>query len=89
MMSESKLEKIATDLVLTVFTHEYLVENGACRARGFVDDDTYQFFIGVKGEQDLPGRKATLKDWVVYAVVWLDANTGEILQTVGRDEGNG
>ena len=42
--------------------------------------DTYQLFVGVKGEKDLPGRKATLKDWVVYALVYVDAQTGEVKQ---------
>ena len=66
--------------MLSVFSQDYLTESGACQAYGFCADDTYQLFVGVKGEKDLPGRKATLKDWVVYALVYVDAQTGEVKQ---------
>ena len=80
MLKEKELIEIAKKELLSVFTHNYLIANGAWQAYGFCDEDTYQFFVGVKGEKDLPGRKPTLKDWVVYALVRVDAHTGEVKQ---------
>jgi hypothetical protein len=80
MVNEKELRIIAGKQILSVFSQDYLTESGACQAYGFCDDNTYQLFVGIKGEKDLPGRKPTLKDWVVYALVRVDAHTGEVKQ---------
>lgn len=78
MLEEKTLAKIALDKIYTWFTEEYLKENQALYAYGFVNESTYQLFVGVKTIDDLPNRKATEKGWVVYGLVFVDALTGEI-----------
>lgn len=80
MMDEKALRKIAVDKLIHTFGRKYLQDTFSisCTAEGMVTDDTYQFFLGIKGSKDLPERKANDKGWVVYGLVYLDANTGEV-----------
>lgn len=78
MLDERTLSKIALDKIYTWFSEEYLKENHAVYAYGFVSDTVYQVFVGVKTRKDLPNRKATEKGWVVYGLVFIDALTGKI-----------
>lgn len=79
MLSERLLMKKATEELVGVFGRKYLQENyeNTCKAYGMVDDNTYQLFVGIKGSKDLPHRKADEKGWVVYGLVFVDANTGK------------
>lgn len=80
MLKETELLKKATEEMVKVFGKKYLQDNYAntCRASGVVNGDTYQLFLGIKGSQDLPNRKANEKGWVVYGLVLLDAFTGDV-----------
>ena len=80
MLDEKILRRIAVDELIRVFGRKYLQDTFkiSCTAEGMVTDDTYQLFLGIKGSDDLPGRKATEKGWVVYGLVLLDANTGAV-----------
>lgn len=80
MLTEKELMRKATDELIRVFGKKYLQDNysNTCLAYGMVADDTYQLFIGIKGYDDLPHRKANAKGWVVYGKALIDANTGEL-----------
>ena len=80
MLDAKTLMQKATSKLIDLFGKEYLKANYAntCKAFGMIDDETYQLFVGIKGTNDLPGRKATDKGWVVYGKVLLDANTGNV-----------
>lgn len=80
MLTEKELRRRAVDELIRVFGRKYLQDNfkNTCQAYGMVNDDTYQLFIGIKGSKDLPHRKANAKGWVVYGIVFIDANTGEV-----------
>ena len=80
MLTEKELRRRAVDELIRVFGRKYLQDNfkNTCQAYGMVNDDTYQLFIGIKGFDDLPHRKANAKGWVVYGVAFIDANTGEL-----------
>lgn len=80
MLTEKELRRRAVDELIRVFGRKYLQDNfkNTCQAYGMVNDDTYQLFIGIKGFDDLPHRKANAKGWVVYGIVFIDANTGEV-----------
>ena len=80
MLTESELMCRATDELIRVFGRKYLQDNyrNTCKAYGMVADDTYQLFIGIKGSEELPHRKANAKGWVVYGKALIDANTGEL-----------
>jgi len=79
-MEERDLVRIATKKIVELFGKEYLrsTYNGSCTSRGMVDDETFLFFLGIKGSRDLPNRKANDHGWVVYAKVLIDKTTGEI-----------
>lgn len=80
MLDMKDLRRIAVDEFVRVFGYKYLQETdrGSCTAEGMVTEDTYQLFLGIKDSDDLPGRKATPKGWVVYGLIFLDANTGAV-----------
>ena len=80
MYDMKTLRRIAVEELIRVFGRKYLEETNSisCTAEGMVTDDTYQLFLGIKDSDDLPGRKATPKGWVVYGLIFLDANTGEV-----------
>ena len=83
MLDSKTLMQKATAELIRLFGKEYLQANykNTCKAYGMVDAQTYQLFVGIKGSEDLPNRKATDKGWVVYGNVFLDANTGRIKKT--------
>ena len=80
MIDEKVLFEMAVDEMIRVFGRKYLQDNyrNTCRAAGMVTDDTYQLFLGIKDSDELPDRKATAKGWVVYGLIYLDANTGKV-----------
>ena len=80
MLEMKSLRKIAVDELIRVFGRKYLQDTYhiSCTSEGMVTDDTYQLFLGIKDSDDLPGRKATPKGWVVYGLIFLDANTGAV-----------
>ena len=80
MLDAKTLMHKATSELVKVFGKKYLQDNypNTCKAYGIMDDQTYQLFVGIKGSKDLPNRKANEKGWVVYGLVLLDANTGEV-----------
>ena len=82
MMSEKDLMQIAVGEMKKIFGLQYLRDNfeGTCTFRGFIFDKIFQLFVGLKTSDDLPDRKADEKGWVVYGLIWLDANTGEVLK---------
>lgn len=82
MLDEKVLFKKAVDELIAVFGRKYLQDNyqNTCKAYGFVTDDYYQLFIGIKGSKDLPDREANEKGWVVYGLVWLDGRSGEVVK---------
>lgn len=79
-MEERDLVRIATKKIIELFGKEYLrsTYNVSCTSSGMVDDETFLFFLGIKGSRDLPNRKANDHGWVVYAKVLIDKATGEI-----------
>lgn len=83
MLDAKTLMKKAVAKLVDLFGKEYLKANyeNSCKAYGMIDDQTYQLFVGIKGTDDLPNRKATEKGWVVYGKILLDAHTGKIKST--------
>lgn len=82
MLPYESLFKRAMAEIISIFGKEYLKENyeGTCQAEGIIDTGEYQFFVGIKDLNDLPGRKADEKGWVVYANVLIDAITGNVVK---------
>lgn len=80
MLETKELVRIAAGELIRVFGKQYLRDTyvGTCHAEGMVDDETFMFFLGIKGEEELPGRKANDHGWVVYGEVLVDAFTGEV-----------
>lgn len=83
MLTTNILFKKAMGELIALFGTEYLKANyeNTCRASGMIDTQTYQLFVGIKGADDLPGRKSNEKGWVVFAKILLDATTGKVKQT--------
>lgn len=84
MLEQKALMRIATDKLIDIFGRKYLQDNYAniCKAYGMVNDDTFQLFVGIKSDDDLPKRKAyDHHGWVVFGKVLVDVNTGEIINT--------
>lgn len=79
-MTEEELFHIAVNEFIRVFGRKYLQDNyyNTCRAEGIIANNTYQLFLGIKDSDELPDRKATAKGWVVYGLIYLDANTGKV-----------
>lgn len=79
-MTEPELFHIAAKEFIRIFGRKYLHDNNrtSCTAEGIIANNTYMLFLGIKGSKDLPDRKATPKGWVVYGLIHLDTNTGEI-----------
>ena len=79
-MEEKELVKVATKKIIELFGRKYLQDtyDGSCTAYGMVDDDTFLFFLGIKGDYELPDREANDHGWVVYAKVLIDKATGMI-----------
>lgn len=88
VLDEDKLKKCACNELIKVFGKKYLQDNYATtiKTRAFLNDGTYMFFVGIKGESDLPGRKGNEKGWVVYGLVCLDAHTGELKDVLVHPE---
>ena len=82
MLNTDELFKLAVNEAIEIFGKQYLQENYAntCRACGIIAPDKYQFFIGIKGKTDLPERNCNDKGWVVYALIYLDAHTGKVIE---------
>ena len=83
MLKERELMKSACGELIKIFGKKYLQDNyeNTLKARGMVDDSTFMLFVGLKTDDDLPGRKATDKGWVVYGKVLVDAITGKVVKT--------
>lgn len=76
--------QIATGKLIEIFGKKYLQDNYAntCKAYGMVSDNTYQLFVGLKSDDDLPGRKAyDHHGWVVFGKILVNAISGEIVNT--------
>ena len=80
--TKTLMEKAAAEIV-KVFGKSYLIDNykNSCQSFGFIDERTFQLFVGIKGSKDLPDRESTEKGWVVYGKVLLDALTGTVQKT--------
>ena len=74
--------RIATNELIKVFGKQYLQDNymNTCKAVGMVNQNTYQLFVGIKGSEDLSERKANEHGWVVFGKVFVDANTGKVVE---------
>lgn len=84
MLDRKALMRIATGKLIDIFGRKYLQDNYAntCKAYGMVNDGTFQLFVGIKSDDDLPERKAyDHHGWVVFGKVLVDAITGEIINT--------
>ena len=80
MLTEKVLFKKAAAELIKVFGKSYLRENlkDSCQAYGFIGENLYQLFVGIKSSDDLPDRKANEKGWVVFGLVFLDTLTGTV-----------
>lgn len=80
MLTEPEAMHIATCKAISIFGKQYLRDNyeTMCRAYGSLDDN-YRLFIGIKDSQDLPGRKATSKGWVVYCDILVSMKDGSVV----------
>lgn len=84
MLDRKSLAQIATNKLIEIFGRKYLQDNYAntCKASGMVADNVFQLFVGIKSDDDLPGRKAyDHHGWVVFGKVLVNAITGEIVDT--------
>lgn len=82
MLPRETLFKKAMDEIVSIFGKDYLRKNyeGTCQAEGVLNTGEYQFFVGIKDLNDLPGRIADEKGWVVYANILIDAISGKVLK---------
>ena len=83
MLREKDLFKCAMSELISLFGKEYLKANyeNTCQSSGYINEKTYQLFVGIKDSEDLPDRKANDKGWVVYARILVDTISGNIQKT--------
>lgn len=83
MLAEDFLYNRAMGAVEYLFGLEYLNENRdeICLSYGIVQDNKFLLFVGIKTSDDYPNREATPDGWVVYARIYLDAETGEYVSS--------
>ena len=82
MLHRMTLTQIATNKLIEIFGRKYLRDNYAntCKASGMVADNVFQLFVGIKSDDELPGRKAyDHHGWVVFGKILVNAITGEIV----------
>lgn len=84
MKTEKELMRIATGKLIDIFGKQYLRDNytNTIKSYGMLDDNIFALFVGIKSDDDLPGRKAERHGWVVYGQVNVNATTGKVLNTV-------
>lgn len=76
------LKQTGLDRIYKHFGEEYLKEKHSYYLHGFCDTDVYQVFVPIKGWWEFPGKTfedAKISGWVVYGLVLLNGNNGEIL----------
>ena len=81
MLDERTLQKLATEELIKIYGKQYLQENyeNTWLGHGMLKNGRYMLFVGIKTEDDLPDHPADDHGWVVSANVWLDQETGKLL----------
>lgn len=81
MLNKRMLQKIATEELIKIYSKTYLQDNFENTLTGYsmLSDGRYMFFAGIKTADDMPDHPADEKGWVVSAQIWLDQETGEVL----------
>jgi len=81
MLDLRTLKNLAFDELIRVYGKKYLQDNfyNTCIAHSMLSDGRFMLFAGIKTDDDLPGREADEKGWVVSATIWLDQATGRLL----------
>ena len=81
LLNTKQLMEIASNEAVKIFGRPYLQKNfsNLCTAHGIINNgDVFQFFIGIKGQDELPDREADDHGWVVYGNILVDAITGKV-----------
>ncbi len=88
MLAEKTLVQIATKELIKEYGKEYLQKTyeGSCIAKGMATKDLFMFFLGIKTKTDLPDREADDHGWVVSGTIYIDANSGKIVQKICTKE---
>jgi len=81
MLDQRTLQKLATNELIKIYGRKYLQDNfeNTMTGHSMLSDGRYMFFVGIKTQEDLPDHPADEKGWVVSANVWLDQETGKLL----------
>ena len=81
MLSLKALKNLAFDELIKIYGKPYLQENfdNTCICHSMLRDGRFMLFAGIKTEEDLPGHSADDHGWVVSANIWLDQETGKLL----------
>jgi len=81
MLDERTLKNLAYDELIKVYGLKYLRENydNTWILHGMFSDGQFMLFAGIKTSKDLPDHPADEKGWVVSANIWLDQETGKLL----------
>lgn len=83
MLTKTEAEKMQIRRIQEIFGLDYLRANrlGSCTARGYwPESGESMFFVGIKGSKALPDHKCNQKGWAVYAEIWVNIITGEIIR---------
>ncbi len=88
MLTEKELVNIAANALIDEYGREYLQKtyDSSCTAKGMVTDDIFMFFLGIKDKFDMPNRVADDHGWVVSGTIYIDANSGKIVQKICTKE---
>lgn len=83
MLNEKDLMRIATRKLIDIFGKQYLRDNytNIIKSYGMIDNNIFGLFVGIKSDDDLPGRKAERHGWVVYGQVNVNATTGKVINS--------
>ena len=82
MLEKEELSRRAVNEMAKIFGAEYLRENLVKFPVGksYLPDGRFFYFAGMKTINDLPNHPASAKGWTVYAELYLDSYTGELIK---------
>ena len=81
MLDLDALKDKAYDELIKIYGKPYLRENydNTWICHSMMKDGRFMLFVGIKTASDLPNHPADDHGWVVSATIWLDQETGKLL----------
>ena len=81
MLELEDLKRLAIREVIKIYGKLYLRENydNTWICHSMMKDGRFMLFVGIKTASDLPDQPADDHGWAVSANVWLDQETGKLL----------